>query len=91
MDACVAIMNDRDGNICKDLLPKITCPTLIVHGEKDALVAPEHPQYLKESIKGSRYVHFFPIENLHLKSSMVFPRFCNWIRFLNVQVFGVSF
>ena len=63
MDACAAIMNDRDGNICKDLLPRITCPTLIVHGEKDALVAPEHPQYLKESIKGSRYEPVFPIEN----------------------------
>lgn len=73
VDACVAIMNDRDGNICKDLLHKITCPTLIVHGEKDALVAPEHPQYLKESIKGSR-IEIFPDgkHNLHKKYAKEF-------------------
>lgn len=42
------------GNICKDLLVNITCPTLILHGDKDPMVAAEHPEYLAKHIKGSR-------------------------------------
>lgn len=47
-------ISKNGGNICKDLLPKIQCPTLILHGDKDPMVAPEHPQYLLEHIAGSR-------------------------------------
>lgn len=42
------------GNICKDLLPQIQCQTLILHGDKDSMVASEHPQYLVDHIAGSR-------------------------------------
>lgn len=52
-DALKAI-HEAGGNICKDLLPKIRCPTLIIHGDKDPMVAPEHPQYLLKHINGSR-------------------------------------
>lgn len=52
-DALKAI-NETGGNICKDLLPKINCPTLIIHGDKDPMIVPEHPQYLLKHIKGAR-------------------------------------
>ncbi|KAG9348095.1 hypothetical protein JZ751_004120 [Albula glossodonta] len=41
-------------SICCELLPLISCPTLIVHGEKDPMVPHFHPQYLLENIRGSR-------------------------------------
>lgn len=53
-DALKAI-HEAGGNICKDLLQNIKCPTLIIHGDKDPMVLPEHPQYLLKHIKGSRY------------------------------------
>lgn len=57
-----------DRNICKELLEKIQCPSLIMHGAKDAMVASEHPDMLHRRIKGSRLV-IFPDgkHNLHFK------------------------
>uniref|UniRef100_A0A3B3DW76 Biphenyl hydrolase like n=1 Tax=Oryzias melastigma TaxID=30732 RepID=A0A3B3DW76_ORYME len=56
------------GSICREQLPFISCPTLIVHGEKDPMVPSFHPQYLLEHIKGSRF-HSMPEgkHNLHLR------------------------
>ncbi|KAF3690444.1 Valacyclovir hydrolase [Channa argus] len=56
------------GSICMELLPQITCPTLIIHGEKDPMVPSFHPQYLLKHIRGSR-LHLMPEgkHNLHLK------------------------
>jgi len=73
VDACQAIMVDRSGDICKDLLNKITCPTLIIHGQKDALVAEEHPKFLKDNIPHSR-LEVFPEgkHNLHKKYAKEF-------------------
>lgn len=45
---------EAGGDICKDLLPKIKCPTLIIHGDRDSFVPSEHSQYLLKHIKGSR-------------------------------------
>lgn len=42
------------GNICMDLLPLISCPTFIIHGEKDPMVPGFHPQYLLKHIRESR-------------------------------------
>uniref|UniRef100_A0A3Q4BMW0 AB hydrolase-1 domain-containing protein n=1 Tax=Mola mola TaxID=94237 RepID=A0A3Q4BMW0_MOLML len=57
-----------EGNICMELLPLISCPTFIIHGEKDPMVPSLHPQYLLKHIKGSR-LHLMPEgkHNLHLK------------------------
>lgn len=44
----------QGGDICKGDLPKIKCPTFILHGDKDPLVAAEHPTYLLSYIKGSK-------------------------------------
>ncbi|XP_029004936.1 valacyclovir hydrolase isoform X2 [Betta splendens] len=57
-----------EGSICMELLPQISCPTLIIHGEKDPMVPSFHPQYLLKHIKGAR-LHLMPEgkHNLHLK------------------------
>jgi valacyclovir hydrolase len=44
-----------DMNICRQLLPKIQCPSLIIHGDKDAMVSAEHPDMLHRKISGSKY------------------------------------
>ena len=56
IDAMRYIFDHQKGDICKNDLLKITCPTLIVHGEKDVMVLREHPDYLKANIKNSRYI-----------------------------------
>ncbi|XP_037699625.1 valacyclovir hydrolase [Choloepus didactylus] len=57
-----------DGNICRNLLPLIQCPTLIVHGEKDPLVPRFHADFIHKHVKGSR-LHLMPEgkHNLHLR------------------------
>ncbi|XP_039902288.1 valacyclovir hydrolase isoform X2 [Simochromis diagramma] len=57
-----------NGSICMELLPLISCPTLIIHGEKDPMVPILHPEYLLKHIKGSR-LHLMPEgkHNLHLR------------------------
>lgn len=42
------------GNVCKEDLPLIKSPTLIVHGDKDPLVSAEQPIYLSQKIKNSK-------------------------------------
>lgn len=42
------------GSICRDLLPLVQCPTLIVHGEKDPLVPRFHADFLHRHVRGSR-------------------------------------
>lgn len=42
------------GDLCKNNLQNIKCPTLILHGDKDPMVAAEHPEYLKSHINNAR-------------------------------------
>lgn len=37
-----------------DFLCCSRCPTLIIHGDKDAMVDEEHPPFMNENIKGSK-------------------------------------
>ena len=62
-----------DGNICKDMLCNIKCPTLILHGMKDPLVPNFHPTYLSANIRNSS-VYNFPDgkHNIHLRYSEEF-------------------
>lgn len=57
-----------DGSICMEVLPLISCPTLIVHGQKDPMVPGFHPECLLKHIKGSK-LHLMPDgkHNLHLR------------------------
>ncbi|XP_066254415.1 valacyclovir hydrolase [Euwallacea similis] len=59
---------ENGGNICNVSLKNITCPTLILHGDKDPLVPEGHPLHLQENIKGSK-LHRYPQgkHNIHLK------------------------
>ncbi|MBZ3869777.1 Valacyclovir hydrolase [Sciurus carolinensis] len=65
-----------NGNICRHLLPLVQCPTLIVHGEKDILVARFHADFIHEHVKGSR-LHLMPDgkHNLHLRFANEFNKF----------------
>ncbi|XP_030064460.1 serine hydrolase BPHL [Microcaecilia unicolor] len=71
-DACIIgasqYMNNPDGNICRHLLPTIACPTLIMHGLKDAMVPSFHAEFLHKHIKDSR-LYLMPEgkHNLHLR------------------------
>ncbi|XP_058789927.1 valacyclovir hydrolase-like [Phymastichus coffea] len=70
IDAMRFIFENNNGNICKEDLCKIKCPSLIVHGEKDTMVFREHPDYLKAHIKNSKLEIFKAgAHNLHLKYS----------------------
>lgn len=68
VDGIAQYAHRPEGSICIELLPLISCPTLIVHGEKDPMVPGVHPQYLLKHIKGSR-LHLMPEgkHNLHLR------------------------
>ncbi|CAN9500752.1 unnamed protein product [Ophioblennius macclurei] len=56
------------GSICLEVLPLISCPTFILHGEKDPMVPSVHPECLLKHIKGSR-LHTMPEgkHNIHLR------------------------
>lgn len=60
------IKTELGGKFCD--LDRIRCPTLVIHGNKDAMVDPVHPEHLRANIKGAR-LHRFPDgkHNLHLK------------------------
>jgi valacyclovir hydrolase len=63
----------KDGDMCMEEVKRVQCPTLIVHGAKDAVRPQFHADYLKENIRGSEMVimdegkHF-----LHLKYAQEF-------------------
>ena len=49
---------DAGGNICKDKLSSVKCPTLIIHGNKDEVVPEYHPDFIAKNIPNSK-VHKF--------------------------------
>ncbi|KAK9871152.1 hypothetical protein WA026_011434 [Henosepilachna vigintioctopunctata] len=58
----------NNGDICRSIVKNIKCPTLILHGDKDHLIYPEHPKYFMENIKDAR-IHHFPEgkHNIHIE------------------------
>lgn len=63
----------KGGDICKAVLSRIVCPTLIIHGVKDPMVPEEHAMYLHKAIKQSRLETFAEGKhNLHLKFNKEF-------------------
>ncbi|XP_024889816.1 valacyclovir hydrolase [Temnothorax curvispinosus] len=68
IDGVLRLYEKQNGDLCKQVLSKIRCPTLIIHGARDAMVLPEHPQYLKQNIADSK-LHIFEkgAHNLHLR------------------------
>lgn len=63
------------GELCRQRLHRIQCPTLILHGEKDPLVPHFHADVLHRGIAGSR-LHLFPDgkHNIHLTHTQEFNR-----------------
>lgn len=55
IDGVLRLYEKQNGDVCKQVLSKIKCPTLIIHGAKDAMVLPEHPTYLKQNIADSKF------------------------------------
>lgn len=67
-DAMQAMHKRNGGNVCMECVARITCPTLVLHGAKDPVVQPEHPNYLSSNIRNAR-LHIFPQgkHNIHLR------------------------
>ncbi|XP_074473511.1 valacyclovir hydrolase-like [Sebastes fasciatus] len=59
LDGYLQYANRPGGSICVELMPLISCPTLIVHGEKDKMVSISETQVIHKLIKGSR-LHLMP-------------------------------
>ena len=56
------------GDMCKEELSRIRCPTLIIHGEKDALLPAEHVDYLQGHIGNVKRIDFPEGKhNVHLR------------------------
>ena len=49
---------DAGGNICKDELSSVKCPTLIIHGNKDEVVPEYHPDFIAKNIPNSKVRKF---------------------------------
>lgn len=62
-----------NGDICIGRLKDIKCPTFILHGVKDPMVASCHPGFLNENIKGSE-LYLFPEgkHNIHMRYNTEF-------------------
>ena len=56
------------GNLYRERLPQVRCPTFVLHGARDPLVPPFHPEAIHHGIGGSR-LHIFQEgkHNIHLK------------------------
>ena len=46
----------KDGDFCMKEAKQVQCPTLIVHGAKDAMCPHFHAEYFKENNRGSEMV-----------------------------------
>ena len=58
----------KDGDLCLQEVKRVQCPTLIVHGAKDAMCPQFHAEYLKENIEGSEMIVLKEGKhNLHLR------------------------
>lgn len=65
VDGQVALF-EAGGDLYREELAKLRCPTLILHGARDPLVPGFHPQFLHRGIAGSR-LHILPAgkHNIH--------------------------
>ena len=75
IDAMQSIRSLNSGDLCVHECAKVQCPTLIVHGAKDAMCPQFHAQYLRDHIRCSQ-LKVFPEgkHNLHLKYSYDFNK-----------------
>lgn len=68
VDTFKRIYTEKNGDICKDYLKKIKAETLILHGEKDPMLAKIHAPYLLQEIKNAKLISFPEGKhNIHLR------------------------
>jgi len=67
MDAACRIHENKGGDLCRNELGLIQCPTLVVHGKLDKWIQQEHPDYLLANIKNARYLELSGGHNSHLQ------------------------
>ncbi len=59
--AFVRIHSERGGEIVSERLGNISCPFLVIHGDRDALVDPVHPELMSSRIPGARLHRSTPV------------------------------
>jgi len=64
----ISALQHAENGICRAEAAQVRCPTLLLHGAKDAMVPEEHPEYFAKHIPDVR-LHVFPEgkHNLHLR------------------------
>lgn len=68
VDTFGVIFKEKNGDLCKSFLKCIKAETLILHGEKDLMLAKEHVPYLLENISGSKLISWPDGKhNIHLR------------------------
>lgn len=68
IDTFKEIYDKKNGDLCKNFLPLIKAETLILHGEKDPMLAKEHVPYLLKHISGSILISWPDGKhNIHLR------------------------
>lgn len=58
-------------------LDKIACPVLILHGIKDPIIAPEHPEFLNERIANTQLAYLPGSHACHKSCHEKFNEFVN--------------
>jgi valacyclovir hydrolase len=74
-DAYIQIYEEQDGDVGVKALPKIQCPTLVVHGAKDVICDIHHAKYMAQQIPDAYLtVVAEGKHNLHLRHADEFHR-----------------
>ena len=79
IDGLTAIYEKRkNGDLCLEEVERVQCPTLIVHGAKDAMCPQFHAAYLHQKIRHSKMVVMEEGKhNLHLRYATEFNKVVN--------------
>lgn len=68
VDTFKLIHKEKNGDLCKKFLQQIKAETLILHGEKDPMLAKEHVPYLLKNIANSKLISWPEGKhNIHLR------------------------
>ena len=70
------LVDERDGDICRDDVAMIECPTLVMHGCRDPLNAVHHVEFIKANVRGPVAYHEFDEgrHEMHLDCADAFNR-----------------
>lgn len=47
------VLRSKDGEVCRRFLPKVKCPTLVMHGQLDPVVPVHHGHFVADNILGA--------------------------------------